>query len=204
MWGSVESLGDTKAGAVSHGSARAGDTDLAERLAEIEELRHEEIVQARRSGFDEGVRKAKDEASAEIRASGERLARNLKELAALKQRIRNEAEGEVVRLSLAIARRILHRELTVDAESIEGVVHAALRTLEHRDVLRVRVAPDAIGVMRSVLERAAGGHGIEVTSDHRMGVGDIVFETAMGELDASIDTQLQEIQRGFADRLGAG
>jgi flagellar biosynthesis/type III secretory pathway protein FliH len=29
----------------------------------------------------------------------------------------------------------------------------------------------------------------------------MLFETSVGELDASIETQLQEIQRGFADRL---
>jgi flagellar biosynthesis/type III secretory pathway protein FliH len=28
-----------------------------------------------------------------------------------------------------------------------------------------------------------------------------LFETALGDLDASVETQLQEIQRGFADRI---
>lgn len=203
-WGTVDPFRASKPGGTSQDSTRAGDVDLAQRLAEIEQLRHADIAQARRSGFEEGFRKAKDEAAAEIRASGERLAQNLKELGLLKKRIRNEAEMEVVRLSLAIARRILHRELTIDPESIQGVVHAALRTLENRDVLRVRVSPEAAGMMRSILEQAAVGRGIEVNPDPRMGAGEIIFETAVGELDASIDTQLQEIQRGFADRLGAG
>ncbi len=109
----------------------------------------------------------------------------------------------MVRLSLAVARRILHRELTLDPESIQGVVHAALRNLEHREVLRVRVCPEAAKMVRSILEQAGAGPAIEVTPDNKMGVGDIVFETSVGQLDASIETQLQEVQRGFADRLGA-
>ena len=31
---------------------------------------------------------------------------------------------------------------------------------------------------------------------------DLVFETSWGELDASVETQLLEIERGFSDRLG--
>jgi flagellar biosynthesis/type III secretory pathway protein FliH len=34
-----------------------------------------------------------------------------------------------------------------------------------------------------------------------MQCGDVIFETTHGNLDASIESQLREIERGFADRL---
>jgi len=203
MWGAVDLSREAKSAAASHETTAGTDTELAQKLAELEQLRHAEIAQVRRSAFEEGLRKAREEAAAEIKASGERLAQNIRELGILKKRIRNEAEAEVVRLSLAVARRILHRELTVDPESIQGLVHAALRSLEHREVSRIRVCPASAEAMRTVLTQAGAGPGIEVTADNKMGIGDIVFETSVGQLDASIDTQLQEIQRGFTDRLGA-
>jgi flagellar assembly protein FliH len=129
------------------------------------------------------------------------LARTLHDLAQVKRKIRNEAEQEVVKLALAIARRILYRELTTDPESIQGIVHAALQKLQNREIARVRVYPAAAAAVRASLERAGTTAAIEIVADSGLETGAILFETAVGELDASVETQLQEIQRGFADRL---
>lgn len=169
---------------------------------EIERLRQAELAQVRRSAFDEGTKKAREDAANEIKNVDDRLARTLRELVVLKRRMRSEAESDVVRLSLAIAKRILHRELTVDQESIQGVVHAALQKLQNREIASVRVCPSALDAVRSALERAGVTSGISVIADPKMQNGDLVFETTLGELDASIETQLKEIARGFSDRLG--
>jgi flagellar assembly protein FliH len=169
---------------------------------EIERLRQAELAQVRKAAFDEGAKKAREDASTEIKNVDDRLARTLRDLVVLKRRMRNEAESDVVRLSLAVAKRILHRELTVDPESIQGVVHAALQKLQNREIASVRVCPSALDTVRSALERAGVTSGISVIADSKMQNGDLVFETALGELDASIETQLKEIGRGFSDRLG--
>ncbi len=89
-WNSVDPSTEGRAAAASHGGAT--DSELSRRLAELEQLRHSEIAQAQRVAFEEGVKRAREEAAGEVRASGERLAQNLKELGLLKKRIRNEAE----------------------------------------------------------------------------------------------------------------
>jgi flagellar biosynthesis/type III secretory pathway protein FliH len=40
-----------------------------------------------------------------------------------------------------------------------------------------------------------------VVADVTQSRGGALFETGSGSLDASIETQLREIERGFADRL---
>ncbi len=169
---------------------------------ELERLKQIELAQARKLAFDEGAKKAREEAADEMKAVDDRLARTLRDLVVSKRRMRSEAEADVVQLSLAIAKRILHRELTTDPESIQGVVHAALRKLQNREVASVRVCPSAVETIRLVLERAGINPAVSVISDPKMQNGDLVFETTLGELDASIETQLKEIQRGFSDRLG--
>jgi flagellar assembly protein FliH len=169
---------------------------------ELDRLRQVELTQARKLAFEEGAKKARDEAAAEIKNIDERLARTLRDLVVMKRRMRNEAESDVVQLSLAIAKRILHRELTVDPESIQGVVHAALQKLQNREIACVRVCPSALETVRSALERAGVTTGISVIADPKMHNGDLVFETTLGELDASVEAQLKEIARGFSDRLG--
>ena len=41
----------------------------------------------------------------------------------------------------------------------------------------------------------------EVTTDTNLEAGGIIFETSRGHLDASLHSQLDEIERGLIDRL---
>jgi len=106
-----------------------------------------------------------------------------------------------VKLSLAIAHRILNRELATDPDAIEGVVHAALAKLQTRDVWQIRVAPAAAAVAQACIDRAGLTAAVKVNADPALQPGDLLVDTAAGELDASVNTQLQEIERGFAERL---
>ena len=119
----------------------------------------------------------------------------------MKRKIRNEAEQELVKLSLAIARRIVYRELATDPDSIHGIVHAALQKLQNREIVRVRVYPAGATAVRTAFEGLPNSAAVEIVADTRTRDGAILFETALGDLDASVETQLQEIQRGFADRM---
>jgi flagellar assembly protein FliH len=174
---------------------------MAAPAAEAPGIGEAELAEARQSGFEDGLRRGRDEASAEVRQTLDRLAETLRELVHLKRKMRNEAEQELVKLSLAIARRILYRELTTDPESIHGIVHAALHKLQSREIVRVRVYPAAATAVRAAFERMPNAAAVEIVADTTLQAGAILFETALGDLDASVETQLQQIQRGFADRL---
>jgi flagellar assembly protein FliH len=182
----------------------ANGSDSAEwerRLAEVERLRQLEKAEAHHRGVEDGLRRGREEASAEVKKAFDQVAKALEELANVKRKLRLEAEQELVKLSLAVARRILYRELTTDPASIEGIVHAALQKLQQREASRVRVYPGGVAAVRAALERIGSRSGMEIVADPGLAAGAILFETSVGELDASIETQLQEIQRGFADRL---
>jgi flagellar assembly protein FliH len=77
----------------------------------------------------------------------------------------------------------------------------ALEKLQSRDLCRIRVHPDQESAIRNALERFSNSQKVELVADSSMQCGDVIFETAHGTLDASIESQLREIERGFADRL---
>jgi flagellar assembly protein FliH len=106
-----------------------------------------------------------------------------------------------VKLSLAIARRVLRREIGIDPEALHGLVLAALEKLGSQEVSRVRVHPAHVAPVTAVLRQTAAGVSIEVSADGSCEPGGVIFETARGNLDASVEVQLQEIERGLADRL---
>lgn len=186
-------------------SANPVDTrrvDQLERsLSELEGTRQNDLARARKSGFDEGLYKGREEAAGEVQKALDQVARNIQDLAQQKRKVRNEAERELVQLSLGIARRILHRELLADPESIQAIVYAALKKLQNREISRVRVYPAGVAAVRAAMDRNGQRNTVEVVSDPSLPAGGLLFETVLGELDASTETQLQEIERGFADRL---
>jgi flagellar assembly protein FliH len=172
-------------------SERPGSTPERERIER----------EAYQRGFAEGIATGKEQATVEVQPVLDRLSRTLGELSALRSRIRRDAEKDLLKLAIAIARRVLHRELTLDPESIEGLIKVALEKLQSRDLCRVRVHPDQEPAIKASLERFSNSQKIELIPDPSLQCGDVLFETAHGILDASIESQLREIDRGFADRL---
>jgi len=131
----------------------------------------------------------------------ERLAHSIDDVAGMRPRLRKEAEADLVQLSLAIARRVLRRELAVDPEALHGLVLAALEKLAGQEICRVKVHASHAAMVAAALPKPGGGALIEVIADRSCEPGGIVFETARGNLDVSVESQLREIERGLTDRL---
>jgi flagellar assembly protein FliH len=178
-------------------AAMAGDRRATDSSSERERLEREGFQR----GFAEGTATGKQQAMGEMQPVIDRMGRTLGELSTLRSRIHKDAERDLLKLSITIARRILHRELTIDPESVEGLIKVALEKLQSRDLNRVRVHPGQAAAIRASLDRFSNSQKIELVADASLQIGDVLFETAHGTLDASLESQLKEIDRGFADRL---
>ena len=169
--------------------------------ADFEAQVHQQLQVAFESGVQEGESAARQKLEGEVRRAVEQLAVSAAELTASRADAIRRAEGDVVRLSLEIARRILHREVSVDPAALSALVRAALEKLASQQICRVRVHPDQEQLVRTTLTQLGRGSEIEIVADVAQSRGGALFETGSGSLDASIETQLREIERGFADRL---
>ena len=167
--------------------------------AEIVDIHAEErkIAEAYQRGLREGEGSATERMAEQVKLKVEQLSRSIEQLALHRGKIQRETEPELVRLSLAIARRILRRELSVDPESLLGVVKAGLERLESSDVHRVRAHPEHASLLTGWLEGSA--RAVEMVADASLPVGAVIFETSRGSLDVGLETQLKEIERGFVD-----
>ncbi len=174
--------------------------DLERKIAELQNTIVRTATESRQSGFREGEAQGTAQAKAAIQPALDQMCRAVQALADLKPRLRREAESDVVRLAIAIARRILHRELTVDPGAMQALVQVALEKLGRQEVYRVRVHSSHEDAIRSCLLKLTARK-IEVLGDATRESGSLVFETNRGKLDASVETQLEEIERGLADRV---
>ncbi|HXF27827.1 MAG TPA: FliH/SctL family protein [Bryobacteraceae bacterium] len=175
---------------------------VEQRIRETEADAGRRIEEAHRRGFQEGESAGRTQGAKQWEAALDRLSRAVAEIAGLRTRFHREAEDDAVRLSLAVARRILHRDLTVNPEAILGLVKAALEQLDAREVHRLRLHPDGAAIVSRRLNELGLPIRVEVIADPSFEPGAVVFETTRGQLDASIETQLDEIGHGFADLLG--
>jgi flagellar assembly protein FliH len=169
----------------------------------VEEAIHHQTRQAHERGFQEGLAAAQARHQTEMVPLFDRLTPILSQFSEVRTRVRKESEEELVELAIAIARRILHRELTLDPEAVRGLVKVAFERVGSRELNRIRIHPAHQAMLRTMVEKACPNRTVELFADPAMSPGDVVFETERGDLDASVDSQLEEIRRGLADRLGA-
>ena len=116
----------------------------------------------------------------------------------MKPRLRREAEEDLLQLSIAIARRILHRELRIDEEGLLGIIKAAMQRIDGREVQRLRLHPEDAAALGDRIDEICQRK-VEIDADRTLVRGSAIFETSRGDLDVSVDTQLKEIERGLIE-----
>ena len=111
-------------------------------------------------------------------------------------------EMEVVRLSLSIARKILHRESQLDPLVLTGVVHVALQKLNSETRVTIRARHEDVRFWKEYFKQSEDVFsGVNVMADPSLLQGHVVLETEFGTTEISFDMQLKEIEQGFFDLL---
>jgi type III secretion system HrpE/YscL family protein len=145
-----------------------------------------------REGFDQGAARW----AAALATARERVAE-----AALK------ARPEVVRLALRVAEKVLRQRIETHPEGVAALVDEALRSFlaqnQTRVILRVHPADEPVlaAHRQRWLERNPTIGAIVVVSDDAIGRGGCRLESEFGTVDATVETQLQMIERHL---LGEG
>jgi flagellar assembly protein FliH len=174
---------------------------LRARITDLTAAAVEQARQAYEKGRQTGEANARKALESDIRVAIDRLTATIVEVASTRAGILRRAEADTVRLAIEIARRVLHRELAVDANALQALTKAALEKLQSQEIHRVRVHPDQEKLLRASLQQTGRGSAIEVIADASQPQGGILFEISVGTLDASVGTQLDEIERGLTDQL---
>ncbi len=156
---------------------------------------------AREEAVRETRRTLGEEYEARVKQERRRVEGFLLEFGEQRQVYFARVEGELVRLALMVAAKILQREVNVDAMHLAGTVKAALSRIQDGSTAVMRVRPEEIGVWEQVFAED-GGNRVEVVGDKTMRLGDCVLETTIGRVELGVLSQLGEIERGFRELLG--
>lgn len=166
------------------------------RAAESDALR----ARARAEAFEAGAREGRAASLAEWAARLSALAESLDEagrrLTACREGFVAEADRQLPRLLLLLARKVLQRELATPAAAVETLVRVVAERIAGCDrPVAVRLSPaDA-----EAFHAACGTRGVRVDADPALGAGEWVLETGEGFLDGRIESQLEEAWRLLAE-----
>ena len=180
--------GDAVAGVVAEEEATFSVSERARQVIAMVNAAREETAAAVREEcareFGAAVQAVRDRAE----ALGDEYARDRRNYFV-------EVERHVVQLALAIARKVLAREVAMDAMHLTAIVRAALERVQDESVSKLRVPVSVAADWRAMF--AHGEARVEVVSDERMPGGTVRLETSVGQVELGVDAQLEEVERGF-------
>jgi flagellar assembly protein FliH len=160
------------------------------------------IQAALQQGRREADAATKDAFQAELERGRAGLLAALDDFSRERSKYFRQVESEVVRLALAIARKILHREAQMDPLLLAGVVRVALDQIQTGSRIALRVPETKLDAwVRHFEQRPEGSPPVEIVGDSTVEPYGCVVQAEMGNTEISLDRQLQEIESGFFDLL---
>ncbi len=201
-----------------HGTGPSQDVDVVQALNVVEVYTQEQVeeikaqLKLQQLEFSAQMERVRSETRIESRQEWEeelqervqvertRVTQAVEAFQAQRKRYFIDVEAEVVKLALAIAARILHREAKLDPLLLTAAVRVALDKVTDNSTMELRVPASELESWKSALETEAESR-VQLVGDARLGIGECILETTVGKVELGIQAQLEEIEKGFFDLL---
>lgn len=173
------------------GYRRVDDRNLISRAQEEAILIKEESMQ---EGYQTGLTQAQEEITG--------LQNSLGEFFAFKHEMEEKFREDILEIALAVAQKIIRREIITDKTILVSMVKDALENLaKDENKIILKVAPIDVDFTKELVPDILSTGQIEakiyVTGDSNVEEGSVVIETSNGVIDANISTQIGIIRESF-------
>ena len=145
-------------------------------------------------GYAQGERAGAEAAASRAEAMLRRLAQTLDALQSLRTDLIRRTEREVVELSLAIARKVVQREVSLDHELMLAMARVALDRLADVATASIRLHPDDYAVTVAARgSTSVPSHGVQIVADASVRRGGCVVQSEFGSVDVGVTAQIDEL-----------
>ncbi len=198
---------EAEAARVVEEGRQAAKTMLTQAEAKVEELRRAAYDEAYAQGHAAGLAQGHTEGLAQAQGTVDEAIERSRRLIAMAEEQGREAlasaERELVELALAVAGKILAKEIAENPTVVLPIVRAAIDKVRDQEQITVRVHPDDYDlVLAARLELSslmARDNALSVVADGALKNGDCVVDTPFGTVDARIDTQLELLKSALRE-----
>lgn len=199
----VELLGKARTEALGIINSAQEDADYIRNqvLEESKRIRED----SNNKGYADGLKKAQTDIESDRQMAMDQSKQIIEEASRTKIEILSSVEADMVRLVLAIAKKVIVADLMIQPEVIAEIIRQAIANLDDPDNLRIYVNPADISAITDVIdwggltEIGSRDIEIEVKGDQRISRGGSVIESAGGTVDARLETRLETVENAFWD-----
>jgi len=151
-------------------------------------------------GYAAGERAGAEAGSTRAEAMLRRLAQTIEELGGLRTSMVHQTERQMVQLAVAVAKRIVGREIGLDADLVVAMARVALDRLGEGTPAVIRLNPEDLAAAGQT--GWAGPH-VTIVADPAVSRGGCLVESEFGFIDASVEAQFDQIAQAMLGHTGS-
>jgi len=190
---------------------------VTQRLAELarkEEAVNEALEKARAdgreagfqegyaSGYREGFAKGEQEGLASVQELVQAVQSVLEEARKAQRSLEEQAREDVLKLAIAVAEKLVCRELSQDRAAALAILQQMLAKVEGSETARVRLPREVFALVEArrdaILEpNGTAGCQLEFVPDDALKAGDVLIETDWGLIDGRVQSRWRRIMQGL-------
>jgi flagellar assembly protein FliH len=167
----------------------------------------ERAVAAEAAGYSAGQQQgeavARTAMQAQFASVFASLQKATEECVSLRQDVLQQAEDDIVTLVFHLARKVIQHEALCSRDIVATSLRRALACVMEREHVTVRVNPldleRALQLKEDLLHTVQGLRHLSIEGDALVGPGGCLVESTFGEIDARLETQLEELEQRFRE-----
>lgn len=176
-----------------------GEEARAEKLVDQAKRRAAAIErQAYEEGFSKGEAAGVKMGLAKAMPTVEHFGALAEELNQLVKNILTEMEPEIIKLVLAIAEKVIHTTIASDSEVVQRVINAAMKEMEDRWEVTVRVNQGELEFLQQHQEqwlKVEQAEKVNLVADPSVEPGGCIVQAPRGFVDATLKTALERVAK---------
>lgn len=151
--------------------------------------------------YARGQRDALENAAQKLESAAKTLATTLSEVSRLRTTLAENSRQDMLRLVMVIAEQVIHREVSVNPEVVVKVIEEALKASVRADHYRIKINPADVATVNEqkplFLASISGLKNLMIEADPSVAAGGCRIESDLGEVDATLETQLDAIRQAL-------
>lgn len=159
----------------------------------------QEVNDAHRRGRQEGSAAVEAKLGQTIKA----LTEALEEVSRLRETLARNSSQDMLRMVMAISEQVIRRALEADPKNILALIENALQASIQSDYCRIRLNPQDLDLVKEhkplFLASVSGLKNISFDADPTVSAGGCKISSDFGDVDATIESQLEEIRKALQD-----
>lgn len=178
------------------------DLTLSKAREEAQQLREKSYQE----GYQEGLETARQAMQAELDQTHQQCQQMLEEARNTKLAMFRSSEADMIKLCLAVAKRVVAAEVSTNQQVVSAILQEALSYIDQPENLTLYVNQKDLETILELMQThnfsdIGNKANFQVQADNRISPGGLRLESDSGTVDARLETRLANVEKAFQEVL---